>query len=93
MGLQLNPDPDAHELHANREQVWAEAVDWYAIEIESCPQVLTALYDQLQKDATELREAFTRMDDDELDVVSRLATAAMIEAAYRHYSATRRPEG
>ena len=81
MAFAVNPDPDAHELHAKREQVWAEALEWYASEIKSCPQQLMALYDILQKDATELREALSRMDDDALDIVSRLATAAMVEGA------------
>jgi len=89
MGSIINPDADAHELHAKRERVWAEVLEWHGRQLQRRPQELVALYDLFQKGTTELREVFSRMDDDELDIVSRLATAAMIEAAYRHYVGSR----
>ncbi len=83
----INPDMDAHKLNADREEVWAEVLDWHRRQIATpaARAELLALFDLLQLEGPTLRDAVNGTSDVELDVISRLATAAMSEAAYRDH--------
>lgn len=83
----INPDTDGHKLHADREEVWSEVGQWYQRQMatEQMLASLVALYDLLQLEGAALRDAVGAASADELDVISRLATAAICEAAYRHH--------
>lgn len=83
--MAINSDMDAQRLHADREEVWADVLDWFQRQTATEEGLVdfAAMYDRLQLEGPDLRRAFMAMSEGELDSVSRLATAALCEAAHR----------